>query len=211
MNTKLIYKAIAGIYDLLDVIYFRNEVNSPRKAVLKRINEYDAILDLCTGTATNALSIAKSRPGTKIVGVDLSKDMLRVAKEKRKQSGLTNVKLYQMDATALKFRSGCFDKILVSLILHELDEELAAQVIKEAVRVLKDDGEIIVTEWEPSERIVQKILFAPIHILEPKPYKSFIRKDLYDYFRRFGLEITSYDHCDYTKVIVLKKHSNIEI
>ena len=61
MNTKLIYKAIAGVYDLLDVIYFRNKVNSPRKAVLKRINESDVVLDLCTGTATNALSIAKSR------------------------------------------------------------------------------------------------------------------------------------------------------
>ena len=41
MNTKFIYKAIAGVYDLLDVIYFRNELHSPRKAVLKRINESD--------------------------------------------------------------------------------------------------------------------------------------------------------------------------
>jgi hypothetical protein len=45
----------------------------------------------------------------------------------------------------------------------------------------------------------------PIHLLEPKPYKKFIRKDLYSYFRQFGLEIVSYEHCDYTKVVVLKK------
>ena len=205
MNTSLIYKVLSGVYDLLDIIYFRDESHSPRTAVLERINESDTVLDLCTGTATNALSIAQRKPHTKIVGVDLSKDMLRVADEKRKKSGRKNVKLYQMDATELKFKSGCFDKILISLILHEMETDLASRVMKEAVRVLKDNGEIIVTEWEPSELIIRKILFAPIHYLEPKPYKSFIKKDLYTYFSRFGLEIASYEHCDYTKVIVLKK------
>ena len=205
MNTKLIYRVLSGVYDLLDVIYFRDELHSPRTAVLKKINENDAVLDLCTGTATNALSIAKKKPETKIVGVDLSKDMLRVAAEKRKKSGLRNVKLYKMDATALKFKSGCFDKILISLILHEMETDLAEKIMKEAVRVLKDNGEIIVTEWEPSDRVLRKILFAPIQFLEPKPYKSFVRKDLYEYFSQFGLEIASYEHCDYTKVVVLKK------
>ena len=205
MNTKLIYKVLTGVYDLLDVIYFRDETRSPRTAVLERINENDSVLDLCTGTATNALSIAQKKPGTKIVGVDLSKDMLRVAAEKRKKSGLRNVKLYQMDATALKFKSGCFDKILISLILHEMETDLAEKIMKEAVRVLKDNGELIVTEWEPSDRVLRKILFAPIQFLEPKPYKSFVRKDLYEYFSQFGLEIASYEHCDYTKVVVLKK------
>ena len=205
MNTKLIYRLLSGVYDLLDVIYFRDETHSPRKAVLEKINESDTVLDLCTGTATNALSIARRKPGTRVAGVDLSRDMLRIADEKRKKLKLTNVKLYKMDATALKFRSGCFDKILISLILHEMETDLAAKVMKEAVRVLKDNGEIIVTEWEPSEKILRKILFAPIHYLEPKPYKSFVKKDLYAYFRQFGLETASYEHCDYTKVIVLKK------
>ena len=205
MNTKLIYRVLSGVYDLLDVVYFRNEQHSPRTAVLNKINENDTVLDLCTGTATNALSIAGKKPGTKIVGIDLSKDMLRVADEKRKKSGLRNVKLYKMDATALKFKSGCFDKILISLILHEMETDLAEKIMNEAVRVLKDNGQIIITEWEPSDEVIRKILFAPIQYLEPKPYKSFVRKDLYEYFSQFGLEITSYEHCDYTKVVVLKK------
>ena len=49
MNTKLIYKVLTGVYDLLDVIYFRDETRSPRTAVLERINENDSVLDLCTG------------------------------------------------------------------------------------------------------------------------------------------------------------------
>ncbi|MCR5357057.1 MAG: hypothetical protein K6E63_06605 [Lachnospiraceae bacterium] len=36
MNSKLFYRALSGVYDLLDVIYFRDELHSPRTAVLKK-------------------------------------------------------------------------------------------------------------------------------------------------------------------------------
>ena len=205
MKQSLFYKMISKVYDLLDVIYFSNYEKSPRKVVLESIDEQDKILDLCTGTATSAINIAKAKTNIKIVGVDLSKDMLKVAKDKVKRAGIRNIKLYQMDATQLKFKSNSFDKVLLSLILHELDEELADKIIMEAKRVLKDNGKIIITEWEPSEQLSKKILFAPLHYLEPKSYRKFIKKDLYSYFERHGLKIQQYEHCDYTKVLVLKK------
>lgn len=204
----MFYKMISNVYDLLDVIYFRNYKKSPRKAVFDSINGNDKILDLCTGTATNAINIAQELPYAKIIGIDLSRNMLKVAQNKINKVGLKNIKLYRMDATQLKFKSKCFDKVLISLVLHELDEELAKKVIMEAKRVLKDDGEIIVTEWEPSQQLAKRILFAPIHCLEPKPYRRFIKKDLNFYFEGYGLKIEQFEHCDYTKVIILKKHLN---
>ena len=202
---QVFYKIISKGYDLLDVIYFRNFKKSPRKAVLDRIYENEKILDLCTGTATNAITIAKEKTNAKIIGIDLSKDMLKVAQNKIRKNGLKNIRLYQMDATHLKFKSNCFDKILISLVLHELDEELAVKIITEANRVLKDSGEIIITEWEPSKQLSKRILFAPIHYLEPKPYRKFIKMDLYSYFERYGLGVQEDIHCDYTRVITLKK------
>lgn len=197
------YTLIAKVYDLLDVIYFKNYNKSPRKVVLESINDYDKVLDLCTGTATNAINIAKSKSNVNIIGIDLSKNMLNVAKNKVEQASLENIKLYEMDATKLDFQSEYFDKILISLILHELDEELATKIIIEAKRVLKDNGKIIITEWEPSKQLSKKILFAPIHYLEPKPYGKFIKKDLSLYFESLGLKIEQYVHCDYTKVLIL--------
>ena len=202
---QVFYKIISKGYDLLDVIYFRNFKKSPRKAVLDRIYKNEKVLDLCTGTATNAITIAKKKTNAKIVGIDLSKDMLKVAQNKIRKKGLKNIRVFQMDATHLKFKSNCFDKILISLVLHELDEELAAKIIIEANRVLKDSGEIIITEWEPSKQLSKRILFAPIHYLEPKTYRKFIKKDLYSYFEKYGLSVQEDVHCDYTRVITLKK------
>lgn len=202
---QVFYKIISKAYDLLDILYFRNFNKSPRKAVLDRIYENEKVLDMCTGTATNAITIAKKKTNAKIVGIDLSKDMLKVAQNKIRKNGLKNIRLLQMDATHLKFKSNCFDKILISLVLHELDEELAAKIITEANRVLKDSGELIITEWEPSKQLSKRILFSPIHYLEPKTYRKFIKMNLYSYFEKYGLSVQEDIHCDYTRVMTLKK------
>ena len=159
MSNKILYKIISHFYDLLDVVYFRNYQNSPRKVVEDSVGERDKILDLCTGTASNAIRIARAKPCTQIIGIDLSKDMLRIARDKLRKQHIENVELRYMDATEMSFQDESFDKVLISLVLHELDEALAEKLLKEAKRILKDTGEIIVTEWEPSKAQWRTILF----------------------------------------------------
>lgn len=88
MKANIFYKLIASVYDVLDVIYFRNYERSPRKSVIEVVSENDKILDLCTGTASNAINISKTLSATSIVGVDLSENMLKVAREKLKKPTL---------------------------------------------------------------------------------------------------------------------------
>ncbi len=205
MDSKLFYKAMSGFYDLVDVVYFRDYENSPRKVVFESIGNTEKVLDLCTGTATNALKIAKAKPLSEVIGIDLSKDMLKIAQDKAERSQVPNLRLYHMDATHMSFPEKSFDKILLSLVLHEVEENLAEKILAEAKRVLKDDGEIIVTEWEKSRKFSRRALFLPIALLEPKPFKSFIGKDLHRYFERYGLKVVSEVHCDYSRVLTLKK------
>ena len=211
MNSITLYQVIAKFYDLLDVTYFRDYENSPRKAVLERIGEEDTVLDLCTGTATNAVNIAKAKPFVEITGIDLSDKMLEVGKAKARKAHLNNVTLRQMDATALEFKADSFDTVLISLILHELDGDLAESLLREAKRVLKDNGRIIVTEWERPSSRGRRTLFAPVALLEPKPYKSFIKKDMYNYFASLGFSVEEYVHCDYSRVLVLHKSEEKEL
>ncbi len=205
MDSKLFYKAMSGFYDLIDIVYFRDYENSPRKVVFESIGTTEKVLDLCTGTATNAIKIAKSKPLSEVIGIDLSKDMLKVAQGKVERCKAPNIKLYHMDATHMGFQDQYFDKILLSLVLHEVEEKLAENILVEAKRVLKDDGEMIVTEWEKPRKFFRRAVFLPIEILEPKPFQSFIGKDLHRYFERYGLRVASEVHCDYSRVLKLKK------
>ena len=157
MDSKLFYKVMSGLYDLIDIVYFRDYENSPRKVVFESIGNTEKVL---------------------VIGIDLSKDMLKIAQGKVERSKVPNIKLYHMDATNMRFLDKFFDKILLSLVLHEVEENLAEKILAEAKRVLKDNGEIIVTEWEKSRKFSCRALFLPIDILEPKPFKSFIEKDL---------------------------------
>ena len=210
MSSIGLYQVIAKVYDILDVTYFRNRENSPRTAVLSRIQGNERILDLCTGTATNAINIASRRPGTEITGIDLSDKMLEVGRSKIRKTGISNVALERMDATDLSYGAGMFDVVLISLVLHELEDDLAGKLIREAKRVLKDDGRIIVTEWERPRKASQRVLFAPVAMLEPKPYRTFIRTDMYRYFEDRGLKVDEYIHCNYSRVLVLKKEEQNE-
>ena len=159
MQTSNFYKVIAVFYDLLDVIYFRKDETSPRRVVSEGVKAQEQVLDLCTGTGTVALRIARENPKSQVVGIDLSTNMLGVAEGKLRKQGLDNLKFFVMDATNNRFENQSFDKVLLSFLLHEVDEELAGRILKEAVRILKDDGQIIVTEWEPSQSIWKKLLF----------------------------------------------------
>lgn len=205
MNSNGMYKLISKIYGLLDVVYFRDNDKNPRKAVNDLIEDGKSVLDICTGTAVGAITVSKAKPHTKIVGVDLSKEMLSIARLNIKKHNIHNIKLGRMDATKTKFQDNTFDVIIMSLVLHEMPPKLASAMLKEAKRLLKEDGKIIVVEWEPPKNFIQKILFLPIPLLEPKSYHSFVKVDVEKYFAGFGLHIDRLMHCDYTKVIALTK------
>lgn len=208
MESKLFYKGMSKIYDLLDVLYFNNIERSPRKAVCDYLEPQDVkILDICTGTAANAIKIAKLKKDTQIVGIDISKEMLSIAKKKIKKNELDHIKLYEMDATATTFKDNTFDVILISLVLHEMPKELAEKILIEAKRILKPNGKVLVVEWEAPQSTLKKVLFYFIRKLEPKGFDEFLKMDINNYFGKYGLEIKEIKHCDYSKVLFLKKEN----
>ncbi len=71
---------------------------------------------------------ALSRPKTG-AKFELSKDMLKIAQGKVERSKVPNIKLYHMDATHMRFQDKFFDKILLSLVLHEVEENLAEKFL----------------------------------------------------------------------------------
>ncbi len=96
-------------------------------------------LDLGTGGGRLALRVA---PKVKeAIGVDISKNMIEIANSKK--GNLSNVSFEVADATQMRFPDGYFDLIVSAGMFEYLSDP--APFLKEAARVLKDDGELIFT------------------------------------------------------------------
>ncbi len=92
-------------------------------------------LDLGCGTGNYTLELKNK--GFEVFGLDISKQMLKIAKKKRK-----DLFLIRGDAYLLPFKDNTFDLVL-SITLFEFIKE-PEKVIKEIYRVLKPGGELII-------------------------------------------------------------------
>ena len=87
---KFSYNSVALVFDIIDKIFFRLGKNNPRKAIYNLIpNSNINILDVCTGTGSNVIKIAKDKPNVKITGIDNSQGMLSVGLKKISKYKLT--------------------------------------------------------------------------------------------------------------------------
>ncbi len=96
------------------------------------------ILELGCGTGYFTKELARS--GAEIVAIDVSADLLEIAKA---NCPVSNVRYDIQDACALTYPDAAFDSVLGSSILHHLEIESAVREIR---RVLKPDGTIYFTE-----------------------------------------------------------------
>ena len=101
------------------------------------------LLDIGTGTG-RMLEILADRV-TRGVGVDLSSDMLAVARSNIERAGLTHVHVRQGDMYQLPLEDASIDLAILHLVLHYSDDP--AKVIQEASRVLRADGRLIVVDF----------------------------------------------------------------
>jgi demethylmenaquinone methyltransferase/2-methoxy-6-polyprenyl-1,4-benzoquinol methylase len=197
------YKLISKFYGLLDIIYFRK--NTPRKIILNKIsNENMNLLEIAVGTAENIILFGENRPNLNITGIDISMDMLEIARKKIEKKNIKNIKIMKMDALNLDFQNKTFDLIIISLLFHEIPENISNKILSQCKNVLKNNGSIYILEWEKPKKILQRILFFVIELMEPKEFKIFMKKDLREYFNKIGLKIKSIEYGDYSKVIELK-------
>lgn len=89
-----IYSFMSFCYDLLDKIWFSDKGENPRDIIEKLIpNRASTVLDMCCGTFSNGLPIARKNSNNKVIGLDRSEAMLNEARRKVKEAELKNVEL----------------------------------------------------------------------------------------------------------------------
>jgi len=112
-----------------------------------RVSSGGKILDIATGTAIVGLYMAK-RVADKgeIIGIDMSKSMLKKALEKTKASAIYNIQFVLGDAHNLPFQDNYFDAVTCCFALPWFsDPEIA---IRGMTRVVKTKGKVVCVEYE---------------------------------------------------------------
>ncbi len=104
-----------------------------------------ALLDIGTGTG-RILTLLADRY-TRAVGVDMSHDMLSVARANLAAAGLDNAHVRQGDVTALSVGTGAFDVVVIHQVLHYLDDP--ARAIREAARAVAPGGRLLIVDFAP--------------------------------------------------------------
>ncbi|HSQ62097.1 MAG TPA: methyltransferase domain-containing protein [Polyangiaceae bacterium] len=103
------------------------------------------VLDIGTGTADIPLRMLQLDARVRIVGVDLAREMLRLATKKVAAAGFADrCRLELVDAKALPFEPGTFDLVMSNSIAHHIPEPLA--LFEQVARVVKKGGAIIVRD-----------------------------------------------------------------
>ena len=106
-----------------------------------------ALLDLGTGTGRmlELFGPAIERG----LGVDLSPDMLSLARARLDRAGLKHCSVRQGDIYNLALPRESFDVVLVHQVLHFLED--GARAIREAARVLTPSGRLLVIDFAPHD------------------------------------------------------------
>lgn len=146
------------------------------------VNDGDSVLDY--GCGNGRLLEILNKKKINYTGVDISGELIKLAKRKYKRKNTKFVKI--TSSGSLPFPDSYFNVAISIAVFHHFPEIYAKKIAGELYRILKPGGKIIITVWN----------------LEQNRFKKLIKqgsKDLYISFKDNNGEIFNRYHRLYTK------------
>jgi len=126
-------------------------------------------LEVGPGPGYLGLEWLKNTEGTTLQGMDISEDMLKIARRNAAEYGLTDrVKYVKRDARKMPFESDYFDAVFTNGSLHEWSHP--DETINEIARVLKPGGRYCISDMKRDmSPVVKWFMYAMAQPKEIRP------------------------------------------
>lgn len=114
----------------------------PVSEIINIDTENKKILDIGTGPGTLPALLVKENPALQITGIDIDSNMITEAKNRVSHKNVS----FQLQKVnqALEFEDNQFDIVTFCSVLFLLEEKTRSFLVYEALRVLKQNGKIII-------------------------------------------------------------------
>ena len=135
-------------------------------------------LDVGTGPAQIPILLAQRCPDIRITAIDLSEEMLKIAKRHVTNAGLTDrITLELIDAKTLPYRDNTFDGLISNSIVHHIHDAMKA--LKEMGRVACPKGPVLIRDLIRPETPADAQGFVDLYAADDTPHQQ---KLYYDSF-----------------------------
>ncbi|MBI1996728.1 MAG: metalloregulator ArsR/SmtB family transcription factor [Deltaproteobacteria bacterium] len=174
------FESVAGDWERIRRSFFADRVTS--LAIAKLLPRNLVVADV--GCGTGSLSFELARFARKVIGIDLSGEMLRRAREVAKEREIRNVDFRRADALKLPLDSRSVDAVFCVMVLHFLPDPERA--IAELCRVTRRGGSVIVVDLVQHSQEWMREQMA-------HRWLGFARQSIEKWFRAAGVKTVDYD------------------
>ena len=182
------FNKIAWLYDPLirALGYFVGGERKIRKRVLNllSIKSGDKVLDAACGTGTSLIMIGEMvGANSEVVGIDLSPNMIKIAKSKVKSA---NISFLNTNSEDIPYPDNYFDKAHISLALHEMIHEGRVNTLREIHRVLKPSGIFVAADFGNPGGLFARFLLKILMLVETDTARDMMKRGLLNEIKDAG-------------------------
>ena len=160
-------------YDAMD----HGEVNNAfAQRALELGSPSGLVLDVGTGTARIPILLAAQNPNLRIIGIDLSANMLKLGESNVSDAGLSgSILLRLLDAKQLPYLDNQFDMVISNSLIHHLPDPMP--FLKEVNRIIKPNAGILIRDLIRPNKIADLEVSSVKKKLKDKGFARNVNRD----------------------------------